>query len=165
MTDVLRAFMPTRARFAACKHHAFLLQIDVYACCDKPITSDPFSIWQSSRESGRVVSTATGSKRNRPAAPSFRRVLHRAAHAFRNRSNTLPLGVCRSRDSEDSARTGSSGALSFDPRFPALRCFSGQRNLRYGSGKGSNRIVLIVYSHRMGATDRSHKKVPWYFCV
>src|SRR5690242_2875341 len=43
------------------------------------IVSDLSSIWQSSRQSGSVVSTATDSKRNRLAARSFHLALPRTA--------------------------------------------------------------------------------------
>ena len=112
------------------------------------IVSDLSSIWQSSRESGRVVSTATGSKRNRPAAPSFHRPLPQAAHTFRNRSSTVPSGVCRSRDSEDSARIGSSGGRSFRPQIRPFSSLlrSSKLTLSLGEGIESQAFVLIVYS-------------------
>jgi hypothetical protein len=116
------------------------------------IVSDLSSIWQFSRESGSVVSTATDSKRNRPAARSFHLALPRAAHTFRNRSNTLHPVLCRSRGSEDSARTGSSGGRSFRPQIRPLASLLGSSKvtLWLGEGMESQGFVLIVYSRLHG---------------
>jgi len=116
------------------------------------IVSDLSSIWQSSRESGRVLSTATDNQRNRPAARSFHLALRRAAHTFRNRSNTLHRVLCRSRGSEDSARTGPSGALLSVRRFARLLRFSAHRKVRLWLREGmeSQGVVLIIYSRLHG---------------